>query len=268
MIMLASVIGTVFFVRKLMLTEFAETTAGYMAFLMVLLPAIQIYYLATIDALITTLLIGTLYLFCFGKGAKALAGACMMVCVSFLLTFVSLFILPVLVGFDLIVRRSAKRSLILIATLAGFHTLLYLFIGYDAYHSFRAASTFENPSGFMIFTDPANYFFTRLEDIAEIIFFFGPFLLVLFIRGIKNIKLRPLDVLTVLGCVTLVGMFLSGAWRTGETARACAFIYPFLLFPVGRYLETTGAGPGERIQLASLVFLQSVGMQVFGNYFW
>ena len=120
----------------------------------------------------------------------------------------------------------------------------------------------------MLFTDPANYFFTRLEDIAEILFFLGPFLLVLFVRGIRSVKLRPLDVLTVLGCLTMLGMFVVGAWRTGETARACGFIYPFLLFPVGRYLDEIEVGRPERLQLASVVFLQAVGMQVFGNYFW
>lgn len=129
----------------------------------------------------------------------------------------------------------------------------------------------------MLFVDPVNYLFTRLEDVAEIIFFFGPFLLILFVRGLKanfrlwplaDWRLRPLNVLTVLGCATLLGMYVSGAWRTGETARACAYIYPFLLFPVGRYLEELKAGAIERLQLAALVFIQSVGMQTFGNYYW
>jgi hypothetical protein len=268
MIMLVSIFGTGYFSYRIMRTEFLEGTSGYMAFLLMLLPAIQIYYLATIDALITTLLIATLYLFCFGKSSRALVGAVAMLCVSFLLTFVSLFILPVLVGFDLIVKKSLRRSVITIGVLGSFYVILYLLTGYNAFQAFRTASAFENPQGFMLFTDPVNYLFTRFEDLAEIIFFLGPFLLFLFIRGIRSIKLRPLDVLTALACITLLGMFVSGAWRTGETARACAFIYPFLFFPVGRYLEDKGSGSGERIQLASLVFLQSLGMQVFGNYFW
>ncbi len=199
---------------------------------------------------------------------------------SFLLTFVSLFILPVLVGFDLLVRRSLKRSLIVITGVAGIHLLLYGLTGYDAWHSFRTASLYENPQGFMLLVDPVNYVFTRLEDVAEIVFFFGPFLLVLLFRGLtSNVRLRPLKalgeltarpllVLTILGCVSLLGMYAVGAWRTGETARACAWIYPYLLFPVAYYLEDTDVGAGQRYQLASLVFAQSVGMQLFGNYFW
>jgi len=164
--------------------------------------------------------------------------------VSFLLTYVSLFILPVLVGFDLIMRRSLKRSVIVIGSVVLVHLLLFLITGYDAFHAFREASHFENPKGFMLFVDPANYLFTRLEDVVEIIFFFGPFLTILFYRGIRDFKLKSLDVLTALGCVTLMGMYLVGAWRTGETARACAYIYPFLLFPVGRYLEESGTDAG------------------------
>jgi hypothetical protein len=267
-LMLVSTITTFFFVYRLMLSEFADLTARYMAFLLLLMPAVQIYYLATLDSLIVSLLIGTLYLFCFGEGKKAIAGAIGMLSASFLLTFVSLFILPVLVGFDLLVRRSLKRAFITIGGVGVFYVLLYLICGYDAFQSFRTASLHENPKGFMLFVDPVNYLFTRFEDVAEIILFFGPFLSILFIRGFRDIKFRPLDVLTVLGCVTLFAMFLAGAWRTGETARACAFIYPFLLFPVARYLESSNVDEAGRFRLATLVFLQSLGMQLFGDYHW
>lgn len=267
-IMLAATGLTVFFFQRLMREGVGDVTSRYMAFLLLLLPAVQIYYLATLDALIAALLTGTLYLFCFREGIKSAAASVVMLTASFLLTFVSLFILPVLVGFDLIVRRSLKRSLIVVGAVVAIHALLYLLAGYNAVRSFQTASLHENPAGFMLFADPANYFFTRVEDVAEIIFFFGPFLLVLFVRGLKGLRSRPLNVLTVLGCVTLLGMYAAGAWRTGETARACAFIYPYLLFPVGHYLEDSGAGAGERRQLASLVFLQSVAMQTLGNYHW
>lgn len=143
---------------------------------------------------------------------------------------------------------------------------IYLLTGYNALLAFRAASLYENPHGFMLLVDPINYLFTRIENVAEILVFLGPFLLVLLIRGLKNFRFEPLMVLTLLGCATLLAMFLTGAWRTGETARACAFIYPYLLFPVGRYLEQQKTGASERLQLAVLVFGQSVAMQTFGHY--
>nr|MBP7415096.1 hypothetical protein [Pyrinomonadaceae bacterium] len=215
--------------------------------------------------------------FCFGKGYKSVVGGLLLLTGSFLLTFVSLFILPVLVGFDLIVRRSLRRSVIVIGGMVGIHALLYFLTGYDAWHVFREASHYENPKGFMLFVDPVNYLFTRIEDVAEILFFFGPFLLVLLVRGFRtkfqlrplaDLRLRPLFVLTVLACTSLLGMYAVGAWRTGETARACAYIYPYLLFPVGYYLDDAQVGSSGRLLLAALVFMQSVGMQVFGTYHW
>jgi hypothetical protein len=264
----AAMIPTAFFVYRLVRTENDGATARFIAFLMVLLPAVQIYYLATIDALITALLTGAVYLFCFSKSKASLVGTWAMLFAAFMLTHVSLFILPVIVGFDLIVNRSLKRSAIVIGSLVATFALVYAGSGYNWVQSLRTASAYENPRGFMLFVDPANYFFTRIEDVAEILFFFGPILLVLLIRGLKDFRLRPLDVLTALACLTMGAMFLTGAWRTGETARACAFIYPYLLFPVARVVDQPGGGAPERFQLATLVFVQAVGMQLFGNFHW
>ncbi len=267
-IMLISCGMTMYFVYRLIKTEFSDETAKYMSFLVLVLPVVQIYYLASLDALITALLTGIIYLFAFGKGYRSAIAASLMLSGSFLLTFVNLFILPVIVGYDLLVNRSLKRSVFVIGGVAAFHLALYFAFGYNAYQSFRTASLYENPHGFMGFVDPVNYGFTRLEDIAELVFFFGPFLLVLLIRGLKKIEFKPLNVLTVLAVMTLLAMFVTGAWRTGETARACAFIYPYLLFPVARYLESTESGMAERGQLAALVFFQAIGMQLFGNFHW
>jgi len=267
-IMLLAMVPTVYFFYRILLTSVSEETARYVSFLLVLLPAVQIYYLATIDAIVAALLTATLYLFCFGKGSKSVVGAAAALTTSFLLTFVSLFILPVLIGFELIVKRSIKRSAVVTGAVAAFHLLLYLLFGYNAWQSFRTASLFENPNGFMLFVEPANYLFTRLEDIAEIILFFGPFLAILFVRGFRNFKDKPLNILTALAIVTMLGMFVTGAWRTGETARACLFLYPYLLFPVAYYLADRKIQGRDRLQLASLVFLQSVGMQLIGNYHW
>lgn len=267
--MLVSMTATAFFFHRILRSQLEDgITTRYTTLLLLLLPAIQIYYLATIDAVVASLLIGVLYFFCFGKGTRSVAAAMLMLTGSFLLTFVSLFILPVLVGFDLIIRRSLKRSVVVIGGMVAAFVLIYLVTGYNAFESFRTASKYENPYGFMLFVNPANYFFTRLEDIAEIIFFLGPFLLVLFVRGMKKFRVRPLDVLTALACLTLLLMYAAGAWRTGETARAGLFIYPYLLFPVARYLDEVNAGRQGRLQLAALVFLQAVALQTIGNFHW
>ncbi|MBV9242693.1 MAG: hypothetical protein JO314_11865 [Acidobacteria bacterium] len=266
-IMLFSVVMTVVCFYRIVRTETSDATAKYMACLIALLPAVEVYYLSTLDAVITSLLIAVVYLFCFGRSRWSVGMAGAVLTASFLLTYVSLFILPVLAGYELLVRRSLKRVALVAATVIGVHAVLYFATGYNAWGVFREASHFENPNGFMLFVEPANYLFTRLEDISEILFFLGPFLLVLFWRGMKRIEFTPLFTLSVLGVSTLLGMFLVGAFRTGETARACAFIYPFLLFPVARLMDTDST-KNARLQLASLVFLQTVGMQSLGTFHW
>lgn len=267
-LMVLATVLTGFFFHRLILTESDSGTAGYMTFLLLILPAIQIYYLATLDALITGLLTATLYLFCFQSGRRGCLAAIITLSSSLLLTFASLFILPVLVGFDLIVKRSLKRSFIVVGGMVVIHIFFFVFMGYNALQAFRTASLYENPAGFMLFANPINYIVTRIEDIAEILLFFGPFLLVLMIKGLKNLRLEPLTVLAILGCGTLIAMFVTGAWRTGETARACAFIYPYLLFPVSCYLVKHKISSGARLQVAFLVFGQTLVMQGFGHYHW
>lgn len=267
-IMLLALLPTVWVGYRLFIADIADDTSRYLSFLLVLLPAVQIYYLATIDAIVAALLTATVYSCCFGKDGKSIAAAAAALAASFLLTFVSLFILPVIVGFELITKRSVRRSAIVVGSVVGIHVLFYLFFGYNAWQSFRTASLFENPDGFMLFVEPANYLFTRLEDVAEIFVFFGPFLALLFVRGFRDLKKRPLNLLAALACGTLLAMFLTGAFRTGETARACLFLFPYLLAPVGYYIADRGTSAGERSFLASLVFAQALGMQLFGNYHW
>lgn len=119
----------------------------------------------------------------------------------------SLFILPVLVGFDLIVKRSLKRSVITLESIAIAYLTIYFLTGYDAWHAFRAASLYENPNGFMLFVDPWNYLFTRIEDVAELIFFFGPFLSYLLIKGSAKLRLGQRIPQPPALCADSIGVF-------------------------------------------------------------
>jgi len=67
---------------------------------------------------------------------------------------------------------------------------------------------------------------------------------------------------------TLLAMFATGAFRTGETARACLFIYPYLLLPVAAQLDHQQPDASDRRLLVWLVFGQTLLMQTFGGYFW
>ncbi|MES2464100.1 MAG: hypothetical protein V4671_26300, partial [Armatimonadota bacterium] len=131
----------------------------------------------------------------------------------------------------------------------------------------QTAARLENPNGFRLLSEPLSYLFTRLEDIAEIAVFLGPILISITSQTVKRLfqehSLASRLYLTALG--TLATLFLTGAYRTGETARACLFIFPYLLLPVitSRYFE-----PLHRCRIFCAVFGQSLLMQLFGRYFW
>lgn len=257
------------FFYKLISTEVSVTTARYVTFLFLLIPAIQIYYLASIDALVATFLLGTLYFFRHHKQVVSTVGSIACLFFASFLTFVFVFILPVLFGYEIICRRSIRRFSIVLSGLTLIYVALYALFGFNYLNLFRIASAHENPKG--LFGNAwVNYFPTRVEDVAEIAVFFGPFLIVLLIRSLHIARRNKPNfyTLTLLAAASLLAMFATGAWKTGETARACMFIYPYLLLPIAVYLETIENNSREKIQLAGLVFAQAVFMQLIGNYFW
>ena len=252
--------------------EFDRRLCGYLTLLFLLVPAIQIYYCATLDAVVASCFLGVLL---FARHPKTLPGivgvSIGLFCVS-MLSFAASFLVPLLLGFEIITRRSARRSVAVLCVVAALYGLLYLGTGFNYLHSFRTASALENPGGFYLLAEPASYAMTRLEDVADILCFFGPFLLVLSLGGMRMMvrtKAYPEPAaLTALGVVILAAMFLSGAFRTGETARACLFIYPYLMLPVAACLQRTEFSLTDRKVLLVLVFGQSLAMQTFGGYFW
>lgn len=259
-----------FFLYRLLVTELRPETARYCTLLYLLIPAIQIYYLATLDALIATVLLGLIYSFRRAEEPKYLVLSALLLILSFLLTFVSLFILPVLVLFDLWQRRSPKRSAFAIGCLIVFHLLAYWLFGYNALVSFHTASHYENPVGFMLFVAPVNYLFTRLEDIFELAVFLGPWLLLLIWRGLKEgwAERSALYRISLLGIGTLFAMFLTGAFRTGETGRATMFIFAYFTIPIGLVIDRFRPDRTERLRLATIVFAHTLVLQFIGNFFY
>lgn len=144
--------------------------------------------------------------------------------------------------------------------------LLFYFFGYNHWLTFHQAAASENPGGFMLFHQPYIYFWTRAQDVGEILMFLSlGVTAVLFswkkfgrdLFGVKSINL-----VFVSGIFALGLMFLSGAYGTGETARACLFIVPFFIL-LFKNLKT------ETLYILYFLSLfQTFGMQLIGNYFW
>jgi hypothetical protein len=244
--------------------------AGYATFLLLLIPALQIYSLASVDAVISAMFLGTICLLIRRDRSErgnvvAVFGTAVCLFLASWLTFASLFLPPVMLAAEWGMRRSIKRTLGAITLVVAGYTALFWATGFKYWECFRLAAGMENPQGYRLISQPASFLFTRLECVLEILLFFGPFLMVLALRGTARMPdaTKPLFWSAVL---TLLAMFGAGAFHTGETARACQFIYPFLMIPVAAALRD--ATLRDKTRLAAVVFAQALFMQLLGDYFW
>ncbi|MFL6529151.1 MAG: hypothetical protein ACJ8HU_11175 [Chthoniobacterales bacterium] len=252
------------FFYKLLVTELQPHLAGFMTSLFLLLPSVQIYYLATVDALVAALLLGVFYCFKRATALHLFAAAALLV-TSFMLTFLAVWIVPVLFGYELIKRRNIIRATAVVLAVIAVYVAIYFASGFNLLASFRTASAIENEHGFMLLHNPLDYFVSRLQSIGEVMLFFGPYLCLLFVRSVRGSQ-RHIATWLALGSFAL--LLAAGTFRVGETARICNFLYPFLLLPIARYLNQRNATEAEKAQLAWLVFGQTILMQAAGSYFW
>ena len=64
------------------------------------------------------------------------------------------------------------------------------------------------------------------------------------------------------GLLILLIMFVIGVYRTGETARAAIFIYPYIM------MSLVNASSPIVEDIVILAGSQTAFMQLFGGYFW
>lgn len=263
--------------HRLLATYYPRDVAHYTTYLFVLLPAVQIYYLTTLDALITVVLLGAVYCFTRDSPLTTTLGTLVCVFIASTQTFVFVFIVPVLAGIALLRREKRVSLTLILVALVGSYLLITVVFGFDYLDSFAIASEQQNPEGFLLFAEPLRYVYTRIEDVAEIALFFTPYLVILAARGtrvlwrsVRGLSTRDREPLVVFGfsVLSILGLFTGGVYHTGETARGALFLYPFLLIPVAAALRAANATKRRRVLLAAAVFGQALFMQLIGDYWW
>lgn len=281
-----------FFLNGLYKQLFDNENAKYGAFLYLLLPAIQVYYLANIYAIVATLAAGALYFYFHSNQILKLVGVFVCIFLGTFVTFLFVYIPLVLLIYEVLRslqssrgKAVSKRFVDLISSIGPIIligigvVLVYLFLsiglGFNYVEAFLYASSLENPNGFMLLASPGEYIITRLQDILDIVVFFGPFLAVFAYEGIKSMRMNLSDKktmmsynLTLASIISLLLLFLTGAPKKGETARICMFALPLFLIPVLYYLSTSGFSRKEKMKLLLLVFGQAVIMQLIATYIW
>ena len=169
-----------------------------------------------------------------------------------------------------------ENNFILLLSVGAVYGLLLVTLGFNYINAFLYASALENPNGFMLFSNPVEYFTTRIQDILDIVIFFGPVLSVLAYRGfvmlheevVQDTESSKKYHLVLAALIALGLLFLTGAPKKGETARICMFILPFLLILVITYIQKTNMSRRDKIILLVLVFSQTVILQLFGIWVW
>jgi hypothetical protein len=154
-----------------------------------------------------------------------------------------------------------------LAALAAAIAGLYAGFGYDHLEALATASRLENPRGFRGLATPLDYALTRIECVAEIAVFFSLPALAVWWRE-RLLRRPPFDLrrdgdrIEAAGCLALAALLVTGAFWTGETARACLFFQPYLL------LGLRDAPPRTLAAVAVAGGAQTVAMQLFANFFW
>lgn len=251
--------------------------ASLFSLLFAVLPAVNIYAIASLDGVIASgSLLALLGLTRLLRRNADIAGFVMFLTGFVLvnaLTFGGTF-LAATAGLTALADVVLRRRWTVLAALAGTSVVvagLWLagraWFGYDHLRAFLTASAFENPAGFRGFHEPLKYLMTRAECVMEIAFFASvPVAAMLlrpaFLRIPATAEERPVTRLSVIGVGVLGLMFATGAFRTGETARTCLFIYPFLLLLL-RHVPTPSLGAA-----VAVAGVQTVVMQLAGDYFW
>jgi hypothetical protein len=264
--------------KMLALLQISSERRGLLVLLFPLIPAVNIYSAVSLDGVI--LFTASLALWGMllvlerpAQGATGVALIVVGILATNLLSFGGLFLIGVLVALTAWSVATGGRPAWLglafgASSLASLALLLVLRQGFGYHHlrAFLVASRVENPQGFSGLANPAQYLVSRLEDVAEIAFFFSFGALAVLRRAVAGTTWshgeRSVRALAAGAMGVLLAMFGTGAYRTGETARGCLFVYPYLLLLYARLDD-------QAIKdLVPWAAAQTAVMQQLGGFFW
>jgi len=250
--------------------------AAEFALLFAVIPAFNIYAAVSLDAVIVTLvacmLLGLVRILKRGLDVTGIILVAIGMILANALTFAGT-ILIVVTGVVAVAEASEKRYGVPlafgVACVAGVVALVVVraALGYDHIGALLTAMRLEAAKGGSLLHLQGAYVWTRAEDIFEMALFLSAGVLAVLFRP-RVLGLRLLDVRDRIGRLPLAMLFVLaiflviGTHRTGETARACLWCYPFLLLLL-RHVD--------RAVLRALAYsaaVQTAVMQVTGAFFW
>lgn len=266
-------VTTSWFIYQYLRSRVDKNLAYYTAGLWLLLPAVQIYLIASIDAVVVLLMFLTYFAWSLKSRYRLILASISLFIVAWF-TFAAVFLIPILIFDEWRKFRRIRESAMVIGLAMGLWILTYSLTGFNYWVSMRQATEVYAVGGLNLLVKPLSYLITRLEDILEIIVFLTPWLGWMIWQELrywqpwrKQAWPKP-EIVSFVASASLLGFFLLGGYATGETARNAGYIYPFLMISVAYFLKRIKAKPQILTLLAWLVFGQTIVMQMFGDYFW
>jgi hypothetical protein len=187
------------------------------------------------------------------------------------MTFASLILVPMLVIVEWLSTRKVSRWTLWLILLGVLWWGTHMLFGYNYVESFQTARALE--SHLSLFEgDQLAYAVTRLEAVMELVVFMGPVILYFFATAcFRLVKLRQFHLpiwhaMILIGI--LMGVFASGSFATGETARAALFVWPFVVLVIADEARHRKFIISDYTFVWGLVMLHTVLMQTFGWYGW
>lgn len=257
------------FRHALTLLQFPEEKANLIAAALLFCAPVQIYTIYAVDATIAAVGCVLIAATLSQKWWMSWLGSAASLFILFLLSFGSMFfVIPVLAaGFY---RKNFVVAAASVATAVLGILALKPVLGYSWLDSLMLASKLENPHGFRLLADPVSFVATRLENVFEPILFLGPHLMFLLIPAFRSaLKSDAWEGKVMLSAIgTLTAIFLTGAYHTGETARAGLFLIPFLILGLGRMLSEKMEDDESRQVMIKWLLGYTFGFQLLMFFFW
>jgi hypothetical protein len=177
-----------------------KNLSGYITLLLLLVPSVQIYIASSLDLVIAACMLGALSFHRYPPQRYGILWTIVFLFISSLMSFGTLFLIPVLLGYEYLCEKSLRKGILTILGTIGIYLMIYLLVGFNCSESFVVAARFENPDSLRLIVEPLNYIATRSEGSIKILVFLGPILELLAFKGLaKDYSQKQFKILSLLG---------------------------------------------------------------------
>jgi hypothetical protein len=234
------------------------------------MPAMQIYGYASLDGVIMTSFLLTLYFFYHLKNYWHWMLAIFFAITSFGLTFGAVWLIPIFLMISVFEHKKISTFVYFVSILLFVGITSTKLVDFNYIKSFQIGRNYEGfRGGYYGFVQPISFLITRIQDILEPLLFYGPYFSLITFLSLKEFGWsKPETRLLISGLISFGIFLLAGAYYTGETARAALYLLPLLIIATTPliYSQPFSSQLMKKLLLATMI--QTLVMQMFGFYYW